>query len=200
MIGFLRLRRGVKAHLHGFPQKVHAAHVARAVRRLHKGVGFRHPLHGVFISVLLVFQAAHQPPAGAGNLGGVQAEVLGLGHFNRNRQKRVQKLGAAKGPPADAESADHFRLVPHANLPQLDPRPKHSGQIPHQLPEVHPPVGGKIKDNFGPLKAKGNVYQLHVQPVVLNFLLTDVKGLALPLAVVFHGVPVVFRGHADHAA
>ena len=200
VIALQRLRRAVQADLHRLPQQIHALHVAGAVRRLDEGLHLGHPLGGVLIDILLIFQAAHQPPAGAGDLGGVQAEVLGLGHFDGHRQEAVQELGAAEGPAADAQAADHLGLVPHADLPQLDPGPEHAGQVPHQLPEIHPAVGGEVKDDLAAVKAGGDVHQLHLQAVGGDLLLADVEGLALPLLVLLHGAAVTVRGQAQHGA
>ena len=199
-VGLQILRPAVQADLHPLPQQLHALHVARPVGGLDEGLQLGHPLGGVLIGVLFVLEAAHQPPAGAGDLGGVQAQILGLGHLDGNRHKPVQKLGAAEGPPADAKAPDHLRLVPDADLPELNPRPEDRSQIPDQLPEVHPPVGGEIEHDLVAVKAHGDVDQLHLQAVVGDFALADVKGVPLPLPVVFHHPEVVFRGPADNGA
>ena len=191
---------GVQGDLHGLPQQVHALHVAGAVRGLNKALRLGHPLGGVLVGVLLIFQAAHQPPAGAGDLGGIQAEVLGLRHLDGNGQKPVQKLGTAEGPPADAKSPDHLGLVPHADLPELDAGPEHGGQVPHQLPEVYPAVGGEVEYDLVSVKAGGDVHQLHLQAVGGDLPLADVKGLPLFFLVVLHGAAVALRGHAQHGA
>ena len=200
MIALQRLRRTVQADLHGLPQQVHGLHVAGTIRCLDKGLLLWHPLLGVLIGVLLVFQAAHKPAAGAGDLGGVQAEILGLGHFDGHGQEPVQKLGAAEGPPADAQTAYHLGLVPDADLPQLDPGAEHAGQIPDKLPEIHPAVGGEEKDDLAAVKAGGYVHQLHFQPMVCDFLFADVKGFALFFAVVVHGAAVSIGGGPQHGA
>ena len=61
-----------------------------------------------------------------------------LGHFDGNRLEIVQELGTAEGPAADAQTAYHLRLVPDADLPELNPGAENPRQIFHQLPEVHP--------------------------------------------------------------
>ena len=81
----------------------------------------------VLIGVLLVFEAAHEPAARAGDLRRVQAQILRLGHLDRNGDEVVQKLRAAERPAADAEAAEHLRLVAHADLPQLDAGTEHTG-------------------------------------------------------------------------
>ena len=194
------LRRAVQGHLHGLPQQVHALDVAGAVGGLDEGLHLGHPLGGVLIGVLLVLQAAHQTAASAGNLGGIQAQVLGLGHLDGDGHEPIQKLGAAEGPAADAQAADHLSLVPDADLPQFDPGPEHRCQVPYQLPEVHTTVGGEVKDDLVAVKAGGNVHQLHLQTVVRDLLLADVKGLVLPFLVVFHGAAVILRGRPQHGA
>ena len=161
------LRPVVQPDVHRLLQHVDVADVAGAVRRQHKGVVLGHALDGVLIGVLLVFQAAHQPSAGAGDLGGVQAQALGLGHLDGHRQELVHELGAAEGSSADAQSADHLGLVPHADLPQLDAGAEHAGQILHQLTEVHPPVGGKEEQDLAAVKAALHPHQLHLQLVLL---------------------------------
>ena len=200
VVGFQILRRAVQADLHPLLQQLHALHIAGAVGGLDEGLHLGHPLGGVLIGVLLVLEAAHQPPAGAGDLGGVQAQVLGLGHLDGHGQEPVQELGAAEGPPADAKAADHLGLVPDADLPQLDSGAEDGGQVPDQLPEVHPPVGGEVEHDFVAVKAHGDADQLHLQAVVRDFGLADVESLPLPLPVVLHHPVVVFRGPADDGA
>ena len=47
---------------------------------------------------------------------------MGLGHLDGDGLELIQKLRAAKGLSADTQAAQHLRLVPHADLPQLDAR------------------------------------------------------------------------------
>ena len=200
VVALLGLRSTVQADLYGFPQQVHGFYIAGAVGGLNEGFLLGHPLLSILIGVLLIFQAAHQPSAGAGDLGGIQAEILGLGHLDGDGQEPVQKLGAAEGPPADAETAHHFGLVPDADLTQLDPGPEHAGQIPHQLPEVHPTIGGKEENDLTAVKAGRYVHQLHFQTVIRDLLLADVEGLALFFSVVIYGAAVGVSGQPQHGA
>ena len=200
VVALLCLRGTVQADLYGLPQQVHGFYVAGTVGGLDEGFLLGHPLLSILIGVLLIFQAAHQPSAGAGDLGGIQAEVLGLGHLDGDGQEPVQKLGAAEGPPADTETAHHFGLIPDADLTQFDAGTEHAGQIPHQLPEVHPAVGGEEKDDLAAVKAGGYVHQLHFQTVIRDLLLADVEGLALFFSVVIHGAAVGVSGQPQHGA
>ena len=117
----------VEAHEHLLAQNVDRAHVAKAVGRCDKRILLRAAARRVLVGVLLVFEAAHEPTACAGDLRRVQAQILRLGHLDRNGDEVVQKLRAAERPTADAEAAEHLRLVAHADLPQLDAGTEHTG-------------------------------------------------------------------------
>ena len=117
----------VETHEHLLAQNVDRAHVAKAVGRCNKRILLRAAAHRVLVGVLLVFEAAHEPAARAGDLRRVQAQILRLGHLDRNGDEVVQKLRAAERPAADAEAAEHLRLVAHADLPQLDAGTEHTG-------------------------------------------------------------------------
>ena len=112
--------------------------------------------------------------------------------------KSSRKL--AQQTAADAQSPHHLGLVTDADLPQFDAGAENPRQIPHQFPEVHPPVGGEKENNLGAVKAGGYVHQLHFKAVLRDFLLADVKGLALFSAVIVHGAAVGIGGRAQHGA
>ena len=187
----------IQADVHRLLQHVYVADVAGAVRRQDEGVVLGQALNGILIGVLLIFQAAHQAAAGAGDLGGVQAQILGLGHLDGYGQELVHELGAAEGPAADAQAADHLGLVTDADLPQLDAGAEHAGQILHQLTEVHPPVGGEEEQDLAAVKAALHPHQLHLQLVLLDLLFADIEGFLLTAAVVGGGVLVVVGGDAE---
>ena len=112
----------------------------------------------------------------------------------------VQELGTAEGPAADAQAAQHLGLVPHTDLPQLDAGMDGAGQVLHQGPEVHPPVGGEEEQDLVPLEAILRLHQLHVQPVLGDLLLADGEGLFLLLLVPLQGQLVLLGGLAHHRA
>ena len=182
------------------PQQVHGADVAHPVGGVHEAFVLGHILGGLLVGVLLVLQAAHEPAAGPGDLGGVQAQVLGLGHLDGHGDELFQELAAAQGPAADAQAPQHLRFVPDADLPQLDPGPEHAGQVLHQLTEVHPALGGEKEDDLVALKVALHAHQLHLQLVGGDLLLADGKGLPLPAAVVGGCLVVVVCGDAYHRA
>ena len=194
------LRRIVEPDGDGFLHQVDGADVAGAVGRLHEGVVFRHAGLGVLIGVLLVFQAAHEAAAGTGDLRGIQAQVLGLGHFDGHGLELVEKALAAEGLAADAQPPQHFRLVAHADLAQLDAGVEHAGQVPHQFTEVHPPVGGEEKDDLVALEAALHVHQLHFQAVLGDLPLADDGGFFFALCIALHGPAVLVGRQADQGA
>ena len=157
-------------------------------------------LDKVLIGVLLILQAAHQPPAGAGNLGGIQRQVLGLGHLDGDRLELVQELRAAEGPSTDAQTAQHLGLVPHADLTQLNAGMDGTGQVLYQGAEVHPALGGEEEEYLVALKAVLGLYQLHLQTVLGDLLLADLEGLGLLLLVALPDLFVLLGGPAQHRA
>ena len=146
-----------------------------------------------FIGVLLVFKTAHEASAGAGDLGGVQAQILGLRHFNGYGLEILQKFPAAEGTSADAQTPDQLGLVPHADLPQLDAGVESPGQILDQLPEIHPLVGGEVKQDLAAVKGALRPDKLHVETMGGDLLTADVAGTLLP-GLVLRGDPLILGG------
>ena len=89
-------------HLHTLPQQIHFHYCAPAIGGIHKGFRLGAGAQQIFVSFLLIFEAAHKAAAGAGDLGGIQAQILGLCHFDGYRLEIVQEGGAAEGTTADA--------------------------------------------------------------------------------------------------
>ena len=176
--------------LHPAAQKIHLYHSAAALRGIHKGLHLGGAAQQILIGVLLVFQAAHQPSAGTGDFRGIQAKILGLGHLDGHRLEILQKACAAEGPSADSQSAYHLRLVPNADLPQLDPGVENRGQIFHQLPEIHALIGSKEEKDLAAVKGHLSGHQLHIQAVLGDLLLADIIGFFL-FAPVFGNDPLI---------
>ena len=124
-----------------------------------------------------MLQAAHQPAADTGNLGGIQRQILFLRHLDGHRNELRQMGMAAQFPAADSNSSQNFGFIPHADLPQLDSGLEHAGQVLDQLPEIDSAVRRKIEQHFVVIEGIFRVDQLHFQLMLLNFLLTDGKGL-----------------------
>ena len=171
-----------------------------SVGRVDKGFHLRRGLDEVLIGLLLVFQAAHEPAARAGDLRRIQAEVLRLGHFDGNRLEIIEEFLAAEGPAAYAESADHLGLVAHADLPQLNARAEDGGQILDQLAEIDASVRREEKQKLAAVKGAFRRDKLHFQPVRGDLLLADLKGLLFLFLVLCVRALVLLRRYAQHPA
>ena len=117
---------GMNAHLDLFPDGVDFRDNARAVGGHDVLAHLGQLLQRGLVIILLIFQAAHEPTAGAGNFGGVQREILLLGHFDGHGLEITQERAAADGPAAGPQAAQHFGLVPHADLPKFDAGVEHA--------------------------------------------------------------------------
>ena len=173
---------------------------AAAVRRVDERFILRAGLQQLLIGLLLVVQAAHQSAAGAGNFRGIQAEVLRLGHLDGHRLEIVQELAAAERAAADAEAADHLRLVAHADLPQLDAGAQHGGEALDQLAEVDAAVGREEEQDLAAVKGIFRRDELHFQPEVGDLLLADVHGALFAAAVLGVDALVLLRGQPQDGA
>src|SRR5690606_21685737 len=68
----------------------------------------------VLVQRVFVLQATHQPPAGPGDLQGVQRQILILGHPDTDRLEIDEERGTAGVAPARPDPALDSRLVPRA--------------------------------------------------------------------------------------
>ena len=177
-------------------QDVDRRHGAVAGGRLDKGADLRHSLDQLLIRRLLIAQAAHQTAARAGDLRRVERHGLHLRHLRGHGLKVVQKLIAAVRAAADADAAEHLRLITHTNLAQLDAVAEHGGQILDQLTEIHAPVGREEKHGLVALEAALHIDELHVQAVLGDLLLADGKRLFFAAAIDLLNAQVVLRGDA----
>ena len=107
------------AHLHALADGVDLGKHAHAVRCDDILAHLGQLLERLGIVVLLVFEAAHEPSAEAGDLRGIEGKVLLLGHLDGHGLEIAQEGAAADGPTAGAEAAEHLRLVAHADLTKL---------------------------------------------------------------------------------
>src|SRR3954452_15675437 len=99
----------------------------------------------VLVLIVLVGEAAEEPPALPGDLRRIQAEVLSLGHLDGDRPEILEPGRAAEGAAADADAADQPRFVARSNLHHLHPHGKPARQVADELPEVHSSLGGKVE-------------------------------------------------------
>ena len=138
----------VKLHLDRLAQEIDLHGGAVPVLGFYECALLGHVLYKILIRFLLVSQAAHQPPAAAGNLRGVEGEGLHLCHLRGDGLKIVKKLVAAVRPPAYADAAYHLRLIAHADLAQLYAVAEDACKILYQLAKVHSAVGSEEKERF----------------------------------------------------
>jgi hypothetical protein len=74
------------------------------------------------------------------------------------------------------------------------------GQILHQSPEIHPALAGEEEEELVAVKGALAPGQLHVQAVLGDLLLADLKGGLLPLPVALQGGQIPLVGQPDHGA
>src|SRR4051794_41600269 len=84
----------------------------------------------------LVAQAAFQPSAQPRQLRRIQAQVLLLGHLDRDWLEGLQEPRAAQPAAAGPVAAVHLRFVAHADLPHLRPRAEFGRQLADQFPGI----------------------------------------------------------------
>src|SRR5262249_32649584 len=127
----------------------------------------------------LVAQTALQPAAHPRQPGRVEAEVLLLRHPDRDRLEGLQPRGAAERPPARPVAAEHLRLVADADLPHLDAAAEVRRQIPDQLAEIDPALGGVIEDEPRAVEHLFHPRQLHRQAALADLHQADALGFLL---------------------
>ena len=192
------VRIAVQHHLHLLSQQLDLVDHTHAVWGVDQGFQFGRVFEQVFIGVLLVFQAAHEAAADAGDFGGVEGDILGLGHLDGHRLEVTQKLRTAERTSADAQATHDLRLVSDADLPQLDAGAEDGRQVFDQVTEIHPAIGGEEEQNLAAVEAVLHFHQLHFQLVLGNFVLANLEGFFLLLLVGLHLGVVLLRGHAEH--
>ncbi len=83
-------------------------------------------------------QAAHQAATHSGDLGGVQAEVLTLGHPNRNGVKTTHESGTTQAMPARTQSSGQPCAVPNSHRAHFDPLLVSVAEVPQERSKIHP--------------------------------------------------------------
>ena len=144
-----------------------------------------------------MLQTAHQPAAGAGDLGGIQGQTLFLCHLDGNRLEISQIALAAEFPAANAQPPQELCLVPDANLPQLDAGAEHACQILHQFPEIHPVFRRKVKQQLAVVEGAFHLHQLHIQLPEPDLFLADPEGVLFLFLVLCHHCQILRRGKPD---
>ena len=144
-----------------------------------------------FIGLGLVLEAAHQTPADAGDLAGIEREILLLGHLDGDRDKITHPGMTAQRSAADAVAAQYFGLVADADLAQFDAGAEYACQVLDQVAKVHAPVRRKVKEHLAVVKSILRIDELHLEAVLPDLLLADAVGFFLLGAVAALGLVVL---------
>src|SRR5712691_12061358 len=147
----------------------------------------------------LVTETALEPAAQAGELRWIQAQVLLLGHLDRDGLERLQERRAAERTAAGTVPAVHLGLVANTDLPHLDPRPELRRELAHELAEVDPAVGGEIEEQLRSVERLLDACQLHPQSALADLQERDAKRLLLTVLVLQAGDDV-FLARQPHDA
>ena len=120
--------------------------LCRAKRRLDDGVLLGRALLEVAVRLELVAQAAHETAARAGDLVGVERQVLLLCHADGHGLKAAAKARAAQLLAAVAKASHERGLLAHADLAHVDALAQLAGEVAHELAEVDALVGREVAD------------------------------------------------------
>src|SRR4051812_38108688 len=145
-----------------------------------------------------IAEAAFQAAALPRELRGVQAELLLLGHLDRDRLERRQERRAAERPSARTVAAEHLGLVAHADLAHLDADVEVAGEVAHQLAEIDARLRGVIEDQPRAVERVLDARQLHRQSALADFQLRDALRLLLALLLLQALDDVLLRGAPHH--
>ena len=197
MIAFYTGGITVQANLYSLLQQTNIGDSTLSVTGIDNGILLGTGFDQGFIGILLIFQAAHKPPAGAGNFGGVQRKTLSLCHFDGNRLKVIQKLLAAEGTATDAKSTHHFCLVSYTNLAQLNAGTEHTSKVFDEVTEIYPAICCEIKENLTAVKVVFGRNQLHIQLMIRYFCLTNLKGMCFVIFILLTSFTVILRCDPD---
>jgi hypothetical protein len=130
---------------HGTTEHVGTPDLTRAFGGLYPGPAARH--FGLHFDVLLVLigQTAEQSPTDAADFGGVERQILVLGHFDRHARIVREERRTAQNAPTGADATQKLCFVARTDLAQFDAGAEGTGQIAHQIAEVDALVSRKIK-------------------------------------------------------
>src|SRR5947208_1546626 len=106
---------------HGLAEHIHRQHALEPHRGAQHSPLLGEPLARLHVEVVLVAEAAQQPPAPAGDLRRVERQVLILGERQAHRPQLGEPARAAVLPAAAADAVEPLGLVARPDLAQLDP-------------------------------------------------------------------------------
>src|SRR5438477_9626491 len=165
---------------HGLFEHVLADDRAVALDRLDRRPDRRQRLLELDVRLVLVAQAALEPPAHAGELRGVERQALLLRHPDRHGLELLQPRGAAQLAPARPDPARHFGLVARADLLHLDARAQQLAQLAPQVAEVGPLLAPEEEGDLARVEGRLGLDQLDREVPAAHQL--ERRPVVLPLA------------------
>ena len=160
----------------------------------------RNVFEGVEVGVELVVEAALEAAALAGQLLGIEAEVLVAGSRGAHGFEVLQPRRAAQLAPAHADAADAAGLLAQGNLTHLDAHAELVGEAANELAEVDPVFGRVVEQGAGAVGLVLHVAELHAQAQLAHHSAGPEHGTGFEVA---HGYPallVVGGGDAQDGA
>src|SRR5437867_5240809 len=165
---------------HGLPEDVLPNDRPVALDRLDRRPDRGQTLLELDVGLVLVAQAALEPPAHAGELRGVQRQALLLRHLDRHGLELLQPRGAAQLAPAGADAAGHLGLVARADLLHLDARAQELGELPSEVAEVDALRTREEEGHLARVEGRLGLDQLHGEVPAAHQL--ERRPVVLPLA------------------
>ena len=150
------------------------------------------------IELVFIAQAAHEAAADTGNLGRIEGHALPLGHADGNGLEVAQEGGAAQGPSAAANAADHLGFIAQTDLAQLDTRAEDRGQVADEFTEVDTAICRKEKNNLAHIEGIVDINEFHGQFMLGDFGQADTESFLFPFFIFFHLANVFRRRLADN--
>ena len=141
----------------------------------------------------------HQSAADAGDLRRIQRQILHLCHLDRHRLEVRQPAVAAKTASAATDTAQHFGLIAHADLSELDAHFEYTCQILDQFAEVYTSVCCKVKDDLALIEGVFHIDQLHHKSMLIDFFLAERHRLFLLLDIFLMLSVILLAGHSDNS-
>src|SRR5688500_2775893 len=117
------------------------------------------------VELVLVAQAAHETPARAGDLRGIQRKALVLRDTEVDRAKLRQPGSGAVLTAATPDAVEPLCLVTNADLLQLDAGAEERREIADEVAKVDALFGGEVEREFFPVPLPLCVGELHRQAV-----------------------------------
>src|SRR5436309_14757887 len=184
---------------HGLLEHVLPDNRAVALDRRDRRPDRRQGLLELDVRLVLVAQAALEPPAHAGELRGVDRQALPLPHPARHGLELLQPGGAAQLASARADPACHLGLVARADLLHLDARAQQLAQLAPQVAEVDPLLAREEEGDLARVEGRLGLDQLDREVPTAHQLERRAVVLPLPLEVLILARQVAGVGLLDDA-